>query len=186
MYVTLVHTPFANLYDRHLCPRSLRGVLQSDSFAPYSGLITANYAGPDVLPNQSLRIVSMTVYLGSAAVVSYSTRPRFVASEALFLFCFHHATADEIGTMAGLFAPSGFLEGIKVLAPTPCAHLIVVTVTALRELNHSLLHPTTLLRSTTPIGVISHKVLHHCARVKPGVRPSSDATKPALSQNKRR
>ena len=117
--------------------------MQSDSFAPYSGLITANYAGPDVLPNQSLRIVSMTVYLGSAAVVSYSTRPRFVASEALFLFCFHHATADEIGTMAGLFAPSGFLEGIKVLAPTPCAHLIVVTVTALRELNHSLLHPTT-------------------------------------------
>ena len=97
MYVTLVLTPFANLYDRHSCPRSLRGVLQSDCVAPYSGLITANYADPDVLPNQSLRIVSVTVYLGSAAVVSYSTRPRFVASEALFLFCFHHATADEIG-----------------------------------------------------------------------------------------
>jgi hypothetical protein len=52
--------------------------------------------------------------------------------------------------MAGLFAPSGSLDGIKVLAPTPCAHFIVVTVTALRKFDRGLLQPTTVLRFIVP------------------------------------
>jgi hypothetical protein len=88
--------------------------------------------------------------------------------------------------MAGLFAPSGSLDGIKVLAPTLCAHFIVVTVTALRKFDRGLLQSTTVLRFIGPISLITHRHAHHRTGVDLGMKLSSNAIKPVSSQNKHR